>query len=85
MNIEKEIELIKKRNKKVEIDKTWELSLTRKFIIFLFTYIIIVLFFYIAQLSKPFINALIPSLAFILSTLRMPFFKKLWLRNNYNK
>ena len=85
MNIEKEIELIKKRNKKVEIDKTWELSLTRKFIIFLFTYIIIVLFFYIAQLSKPFINALIPSLAFILSTLTMPFFKKLWLRNNYNK
>ena len=85
MNIEKEIELIKKRNKKVEIDKTWELSLTRKFIIFLFTYIIIVLFFYIAQLSKPFINALVPSLAFILSTLTMPFFKKLWLRNNYNK
>lgn len=29
-NLEKEIEEIRKRNKKVELDKKWETSITRK-------------------------------------------------------
>ena len=39
MNLEKEILEIKERNKKVELDKTWETSKTRKICIIILTYI----------------------------------------------
>ncbi|MDD4901358.1 MAG: hypothetical protein PHS62_04655 [Patescibacteria group bacterium] len=75
-----EIEKIKKRNQRVEMDKAWETSWTRKIVISLFTYATIVVFFYFAGLNKPFVNAIVPAIAFILSTLTIPLFKKWWLR-----
>ena len=75
-----EIEEIKKRNQRVETDKAWETSWTRKIVIAILTYIVIVVFFYFAQLPKPFINAIIPAVAFVLSTLTIPLFKKWWLK-----
>jgi hypothetical protein len=81
MNIEKEINKIKKRNKKVESDKAWETSLFRKIVIFLLTYIVIVVFFLYANIEKPFLNAIVPALAFLLSTLSLQVFKKIWLRS----
>lgn len=75
-----EIEKIKKRNQRVEADKAWETSWTRKIIILLLTYIVIVVFFFFAQLPKPFINAVVPAIAFVLSTLTVPLFKKWRLR-----
>lgn len=80
MNIEKEISQIKTRNKKVELDKEWETSLTRKIIIAILTYIVIVSFFVVADLPKPLINAIVPTIGFILSTASMPYFKKLWIK-----
>lgn len=77
-----EIEEIKKRNQKVEMDKDWETSKTRKIVIAIFTYIVIVLFFYFAKLSKPFLNAIVPTLGFMLSTLSIPIFKKWWINKN---
>ena len=85
MNIKKEIEKIKQRNKRVEADKAWEISLFRKIIIAILTYIAIVIFFYFAGLPKPFTNSIVPALAFVLSTLTIPFFKKLWLNYIYKK
>jgi len=79
--LESEINKIKQRNKKVEADKAWEKSWARRIIIFILTYIVIVLFFFFANLPKPFINSIVPSIAFILSTLTLSFFKKLWLKN----
>lgn len=75
-----EIEEIKKRNQRVEADKAWETSWTRKIVIFILTYIVIVVFFYFAGLLKPFINAIVPAVAFVLSTLTVPLFKKWWLK-----
>ncbi len=75
-----EIEDIKKRNQRVEVDKAWETSWTRKIVISAFTYVVIVTFFYFAGLSKPFINAIVPALAFILSTLTVPLCKKWWMK-----
>lgn len=74
-----EIEEIKKRNQRVEADKAWETSWTRRLIVLALTYIVIVIFFFFAQLPKPFLNAIVPSLAFVLSTLTVPMFKKWWL------
>jgi len=68
-NLQKEIEAIKKRNKRVEADKARETSRTRRISIALLTYAVIVLFFYTAELPKPWINAIVPTIGFLLSTL----------------
>ena len=78
-DLQNEIAEIKKRNRRVEADKAWETSCSRKIIIQLLTYIVVVLFFYFAGLPKPFINAIVPAVAFVLSTLTIPLFKKWWL------
>ena len=80
MDIEKEIKSILERNRKVELDKLWETSFTRRIIIAVMTYLIIVLFLYIIKIPFPWLNALIPTIAFILSTLSVPFFKEIWLK-----
>lgn len=43
-DLEKEIENIKTRNKKVELDKKWETSLTRKICICILTYIVVIVY-----------------------------------------
>lgn len=47
MNLEKEIEQIKLRNKKVEKDKAWETSGIRKICIMILTYIVVIIYSYI--------------------------------------
>ncbi|MFA5358671.1 MAG: hypothetical protein WC310_02540 [Patescibacteria group bacterium] len=84
-DLEKEIDLIKERNKRVESDKAWELSFFRKLVIAILTYILITLFFLAAGIEKPFVNALVPTVAFILSGLSLAFFKKIWLKYFYKK
>lgn len=79
MNAKKEIQKIKERNSRVEIDKEWETSYTRKIIIAVLTYLVIVLFFISANVANPFLNAIVPTLGFILSTLSLPYFKKIWI------
>jgi preprotein translocase subunit SecF len=84
-NIQEDINLIKERNRRVESDKAWETSWTRKIIIAILTYLVIVLFFFVAQLPKPFVNSIVPTAGFVLSTLSLPFFKKWWLNRIYRK
>ena len=79
--IKKDIKEIKERNARVEKDKAWETSLFRKVLIVVLTYIVIVLFFFFAKLPNPFLNAIVPTLGFVLSTASIPFFKKIWLKS----
>ena len=81
-DLKKEIEKINARNKRVEADKAWEMSWTRKFIILILTYFVIVVFFFAAKLPTPFINAIVPALAFLLSTMTLPVAKKWWTKRN---
>jgi len=83
--LEQEVSKIKDRNSKVEADKAWETSFFRKVLIAILTYTVIVLFFYIADLQKPFINAIVPTIGFVLSTLSLPVFKNLWIKHFYKK
>ena len=80
--LQTQINNIKERNKKVEADKTWETSWIRKIIVLILTYLVIVVFLLISELPDPFINAIVPALAFVISTLTLSLFKKIWLRNN---
>ena len=77
--LEKRIKAIESRNRKVELDKEWETSWARKIIIAVLTYAVIVLFFFAARLPDPFVNSIVPAAAFVLSTLSLPFFKKIWV------
>jgi peptidoglycan/LPS O-acetylase OafA/YrhL len=79
--IKKDIQEIKERNTRVEKDKAWETSWSRRVLVILLTYVVAVLFFFFAQLPNPFLNAIVPTLGFVLSTASIPFFKKLWLKN----
>lgn len=78
--IKRELNEIKIRNRRVEADKAWETSWTRKLLILILTYIVIAIFFHVSQLGNPFINAIVPTIGFFLSTLTVPFFKRWWLR-----
>lgn len=80
-DLQNQINEIKKRNQRVEADKAWETSWMRRIIIFTPTYLVIVVFFYIAKLPKPWLNSIVPALAFMLSTLTLSLLKKAWLKN----
>ena len=84
-SIKDEIKAIHKRNRRVELDKAWETSWARKIIIAILTYLVIVIFFYFAHLPRPFVNSIIPALAFIVSTLSLPIFKKIWMNTQNEK
>ncbi len=81
MDVESEIQAIKERNKKVELDKKWETSLERKLLIAALTYIVMVLIFTTANVPNAMFNALIPTLGFLLSTLTLDFAKQQWTKN----
>ncbi len=78
--LESKIKKIEERNKKVEADKAWELSYFRRFLLMLFTYLSIGFYLQAVNIPQPWLNAIVPTVAFMLSTLTLPFFKKLWLR-----
>ena len=84
-DLQKQINEIKTRNTRVEADKAREISRARKIIIAALTYIVIVIFFYSAKLPQPFLNALVPSIAFILSTLGFDAIKLIRLKHSRNK
>ena len=50
MNLEEEIKKIQERNKRVELDKAWETSWTRKICICILTYIVVVAYSYIIKI-----------------------------------
>ena len=78
MNFEEEIKKIKARNQKVELDKAWETSKTRKFSIAILTYFVMVLVMYSLNMESPFTGAIIPTLGFTLSTFSLDFIKEFW-------
>lgn len=76
---------IRRRNAKVEKDKAWEISWTRRTMIAISTYIIAALYMKWVGLSSPFLGALIPTGGYLLSTLSLPFMKNFWIKNIYKK
>ena len=83
--LEERIKNIEDRNKKVEADKTWETSYIRRLLLMLFTYFAVAFYFQAINISQPWLNAIVPAIAFMLSTLTLPFFKKIWLKYIYKK
>lgn len=76
--IESEIEKLKKRNARVELDKRWETSWTRKLLLIGFTYLTITIYFLVVGVANPLVNAVVPAIGFLLSTLALTYFKDVW-------
>ena len=77
--LENEIQNIKKRNTKVELDKKWETSFTRRACICILTYIVVVCYSYLIQkVSNIWLSSLVPVIGFTLSTLSLGIIRKIW-------
>ena len=80
--LEEEIIKIKERNKKVELDKAWETSWTRKICIMVLTYIVVIIYSYvIKEFDNIFLSSLVPVIGFTLSTLSLGLVRKVWEKN----
>jgi len=79
----KEIKEIQERNRRVEADKAWEISTTRKLNLAAITYVVVVITLILIDAPRPYLNALIPTIGFLLSTLTLKFVKMWWLKNVY--
>ncbi len=77
--LKNEILAIKKRNKRVELDKKWETSWTRRICICVLTYIVVVCYsLLIANNTNIFLSSLVPVIGFTLSTLSLSGVRKIW-------
>ena len=82
--METEIEKINERNKRVELDKSWEVSKTRRGIIAAFTYVVAAFFLSAIGNEMSHVNALVPVGGYLFSTLSLPVIKK-WWTSKYSK
>lgn len=77
--LKKELEEIKQRNKRVELDKKWETSYTRKICICILTYIVVLIYSNMINKSNNiFLSSLVPVIGFFLSTLSLKLIRKVW-------
>jgi hypothetical protein len=81
--LERRVAVIELRNRKVEEDKAWETSYARRALVAVFTYFAIGAYLAAIGVADPWLNAIVPAAAFMLSSLTLPFFKKLWLKRFY--
>ena len=75
-----EIQAIQERNQRVELDKAWETSITRRALIAVLTYIVATLWLFIIENKEPFLNALVPFGGYVFSTLSLPVVKQWWVK-----
>ncbi len=74
---------IEARNARVEADKAWETSFSRRALITLGTYLFSALFLVTINAPNPLLSALVPAAAFVFSTLSLPPLKAWWLKRRY--
>ncbi len=77
-DIERRLQAIELRNQRVELDKSWERSITRRVVIATMTWLTAGLFLWCIDVPSPLMNALVPSGGYLLSTLSLPPMKYLW-------
>ena len=78
--LEREIGDIRQRNERVEMEKAWELSRIRIAWILVLTYILTAIVFWLLDVRYFLLNALIPTLAYYLSTRSLGPMRRWWLQ-----
>lgn len=82
-HVEQELELINKRNQRVEADKAWEVSRFRIGTICGITYLVAATLLFLIGTERFWLNALVPVLGFYLSAQSLPAIKKWWIDTRY--
>lgn len=77
-NLEQELLKIHDRNRRVELDKAWERSWTRRITIAVLTYIVALIWLLMIREPSAAWKAFVPTVGYILSTLYLPFAKTAW-------
>ena len=81
--LEQRILKIEERNRRVELDKAWETSITRKVAICILTYIVVILFsIFINRDGNILLNSLVPVIGFFLSTQSLVIIRNIWVKKN---
>lgn len=83
--LQREIDVIKQRNARVEADKAWETSLFRVGIICAMTYVVASAVLYFIGSQNFWLNALVPTIGFFLSAQSLPAIKKWWIKSRYSR
>jgi hypothetical protein len=79
MTIEERLAKIEERNARVEAEKAWETSVTRVASIAILTYVFACGALVAIGNTAPFLNAGIPVLGYLLSTISIPAMKHWWM------
>jgi hypothetical protein len=78
-DLDTRLNVVEQRNRRVDGDKAWETSFTRRALIMAFTYVIVLAYGFAIDASNPALNAVIPVAGFFLSTVTVPAIKRRWL------
>jgi len=81
--VQQEVGDIQARNIRVEADKAWETSWTRRILITVGTYVVIGGYLTFLEVNRAWLHALVPPAAYLLSTLSLPVFKQVWVSHVY--
>jgi hypothetical protein len=79
MNVEDEIRKIQARNARVELDKKWETSWTRRLLICALTFAVVLIYnLLVAARANVVLNSVVPVIGFFLSVQGLDAARKIW-------
>jgi hypothetical protein len=77
-SLEERIAKLEARNRRVEADKAWETSWTRRLSIMALIYLTVVFYLHFVIHINPWVNSLVPVIGYTVSTLTIGFLKQHW-------
>ncbi len=80
-----DLDAIQQRNARVEADKAWETSWTRRILIAVMTYIVVSIYQICLGMHEFYLHAFVPSGGYLLSTMTLPQLKQFWLKKIYKR
>lgn len=81
--LQAEVEALKQRNFEKDRGKEYEGSYTRIFFLMMITYWTLFAYMYIIETNNPFLDAIVPTVGFNISTWKLPFVKEWWIQANH--
>ncbi len=78
-SLESRVAALEDRNKRVELDKAWETSWVRRLLVALLTYAVIASYLQLVVGISPWVNAVVPTAGFLMSTLALQVVKRKWV------
>jgi hypothetical protein len=79
--LEARLEAIEARNRRVEQEKAWETSWTRRIAVGVLTYAVIVVYLLLLGEDEAWLKAIVPTVGFLLSTLVVRKVRDIWSRS----